>query len=546
MHWLSLTLCHVIVLIFIKVNVEGLVSIVHDPNLDINVEIAGRPNQETLQHVYQPVNPENTNYFKVKWSGTGDYPRTENQCANNACQNLANGCLCSIKVNESRVFTKMPSKNDIISNLKIGHPPPDSYDAGIYTLVQHNEPDVIMYQRTGEPYFNRKTVFGVEYRGKITYFKNVESIVEVAGDTGVSGYQFRNPPQFLNIGNPDTRDTIYETDAVLDHYLYHSNTAPFLATRLIKRFGISNPSSRYIRTVAQAFKTGTYNKLGVTFGDGNYGNLEAMAASIVLDSEARSVSLDADPSTGSLREPLIKVMSFLRAMEYKKNDNVPKVMLQNLQDFIGQGIHSSPNVFSFFLPEYSPNGKVSDASLTSPESQVLDSPKIIGFLNGLFALIDIGMTNCYGGLGDLNTYYCDGYKYWELSRMNTRGYLTFSPTDFLNSTQIVDEISLLLTGGRLNSITKAVITEAYNKALNDNGAVDAVKAAQKLVLATPEYHSTNVFESINSPRPESPLPQPSAKPYKAIVYLNLDGGLDSYNLLVPHSNCQGDTGMIWL
>jgi hypothetical protein len=160
-------LCHALLLIFIKVNVEGMVSIVHDPNLDINVDIAGRPNEETLQHVYQPVNPENMNYFKVQWSGTGEYPRTENQCANNACQNLANECLCSVEVNESRVFSEMPSKNDIISNLKIGHAPPDSYDAGIYTLVQHNKPGTIIYQRTGEPQFNKKTVFGVKYWGKL-------------------------------------------------------------------------------------------------------------------------------------------------------------------------------------------------------------------------------------------------------------------------------------------------------------------------------------------------------------------------------------------
>jgi hypothetical protein len=219
-------------------------------------------------------------------------------------------------------------------------------------------------------------------------------------------------------------------------------------------------------------------------------------------------------------------------------------MMQNLQDFIGQEIHATPNVFSFFLPEYSPNGKVADASLTSPESQVLDSPKITGFLNGVFALIDIGMTSCYGGLGDLNTYSCNSYRYYTPAEMNTRGYLTFSPVNFLDGAQLVDEMSLLLTGGRLNSITKAVIIEAYNRALYNNGAIDAVKAVQKLVLATPEYHSTNVFESINSPRPELPLPQPSDKPYKAIVYLNLDGGFDSYNFLVPHSDCQGDTGMI--
>ena len=38
----------------------------------------------------------------------------------------------------------------------------------------------------------------------------------------------------------------YETEALLDHLFYHANTAPFIAHRLLQRFGASNPSPRYI------------------------------------------------------------------------------------------------------------------------------------------------------------------------------------------------------------------------------------------------------------------------------------------------------------
>lgn len=64
--------------------------------------------------------------------------------------------------------------------------------------------------------------------------------------------QFQNPPQFLNVGKPDTRDAMYKTEALLDFYFHHPNVAPFLATRIIKCFGISNPSRRYVRAVADA------------------------------------------------------------------------------------------------------------------------------------------------------------------------------------------------------------------------------------------------------------------------------------------------------
>ena len=41
---------------------------------------------------------------------------------------------------------------------------------------------------------------------------------------------------------------------------------------------------------------------------------------ILLDREARSTTLDLDPSHGQLREPLLRVMHLLRAMEYSSRD----------------------------------------------------------------------------------------------------------------------------------------------------------------------------------------------------------------------------------
>ena len=76
------------------------------------------------------------------------------------------------------------------------------------------------------------------------------------------------------------RDAQYETDAVLDHYFYHDNTAPFIARRLIHRLVLSNPSPRYIKSVATAFRTGRYL---YEFGTGEYGDLASTVAAIYLD-----------------------------------------------------------------------------------------------------------------------------------------------------------------------------------------------------------------------------------------------------------------------
>ena len=79
--------------------------------------------------------------------------------------------------------------------------------------------------------------------------------------------------------------------------------------------------------------------------------MEAMIAAIVLDPESRSPVLDADPTNGSLVEPLLKLIRFMRAMEFQTNeDSGERIRLKNLQGKIGQETHSMPNVFSFFLP----------------------------------------------------------------------------------------------------------------------------------------------------------------------------------------------------
>ena len=55
------------------------------------------------------------------------------------------------------------------------------------------------------------------------------------------------PPHFVSFVEPTERDALHETEAVLDNYFYHDNVAPFLANKLIQRFVTSNPSPRYVQ-----------------------------------------------------------------------------------------------------------------------------------------------------------------------------------------------------------------------------------------------------------------------------------------------------------
>lgn len=140
---------------------------------------------------------------------------------------------------------------------------------------------------------------------------------------------------------------------------YHQNTAPFLAVRFAQRFGISNPSPRYIAVMANAFRTGRFDDFdtGFSFGSGAYGDIGAMVAAMLLDREARSEVLDVDPVHGSIQEPFLKVVRVMRSLEFETATDRPLINFgSGLSHRIGQEAHELPDVFSFFLPEYSPPG----------------------------------------------------------------------------------------------------------------------------------------------------------------------------------------------
>ena len=59
--------------------------------------------------------------------------------------------------------------------------------------------------------------------------------------------------------------------------------------------------------------------------------------------------------------------------------------------------------------------------------------------------------------------------------------------------------------------------------------------AQQLIVAAPEFHITNVVRKTGNPRPALQAPPPSVNSYKAVVYVLLDGGADTFNMLAPHS-----------
>ena len=182
------------------------------------------------------------------------------------------------------------------------------------------------------------------------------------------------------------------------------------------------------------------------------------------------MSLDADPTHGALREPLLKLLALLRAMEYRTSDGA-EVELVGLPDAVGQQVFKSPSVFSFFLPEYEAAGPVADARLVAPEAQLLTGPLLLGALNSMSSLVRNGLTNCDHGVGSdgQSGTRCHGSD--KQVREAADGWLTFRPSKS-TAQEVVAELDLLLTAGRLSAHSREWLEAAYDQAFDETQSHD--------------------------------------------------------------------------
>lgn len=211
-----------------------MVSIVHNPNIDINTELESAG--ITLQEVRESVSPSNQNFFKVKWDNDV-FPSIDDGC--DACTILEDdGCLCEITVNDERYFDQKPTYDQVVSQLKIGSISID-WISSEYSSTPNSNSVVQMFNKDGTDNLYIDTIFGVDVGGETKYFMNSKFTVTV--NDGTQTYSFRNPPSLMSIIDQKSIDAYYETEALMDMYLNHDNTPPFIASRMIKRLVTSNP-----------------------------------------------------------------------------------------------------------------------------------------------------------------------------------------------------------------------------------------------------------------------------------------------------------------
>jgi len=514
----------------VKIRADGYVAIVHD--------IGGLRYDDK---VLPPLRVDNKNFFRVYWGEDGYPLANSNNCGGGACMSVGEDCICKVVVSDEAVFSSMPRKEDAVSNIFVGALDPLAYGSGSYTEAKHGS-NIVAYHSTSEDStFSRRTIFELtdDFSGRQVFLKNSLSTVRIPG----TAYNFRNPPHFLSLFDPEVRDAAVETEAVIDSVFRHDNVAPFLATRFIQRFGLSNPSPRLVKSVASAFRRGMYSfessdgSETIEYGSGEYGSMAAMLPAILLDAEFRAVVLDADPSSGSLHEPLLSVVAFLRSMEFQPQPGNELVKLLSMESRIGQMAHEPLTVFSFFLPHYVPgSGPIHSASLVAPEAQLLAMSPVVSALNGLFSLTKYGLLSCMHGFGVKPKDGCSRLKEGDFSRSS--GKVSYEPARNSDTAAIIEELSTLLTAGRLSDTNKEEIIAQYKAREKEEGKEAALRLALQLMIATPEYRTSGVTRKAEDEARPQAASQPTCKAYKAVVFLMLQGGADSYNMLVPHSGCK--------
>ncbi|CAM9980850.1 unnamed protein product, partial [Chrysoparadoxa australica] len=303
---------------------------------------------------------------------------------------------------------------------------------------------------------------------------------------------------FLGLTIPAGIGAAESLDRTLDHLMDQPTMAPFLSRQLIQRFTTSNPSPAYVRRVAQAFETGSYQLPNfVTVGTGRTGDLTATLAAILFDESIADITQARnDDSFGKIREPVLRLVHWARAFEVQAGDAVYmyEIYDTNGSDELNQSPYAAPSVFNFYRPGFiAPGTLTGDQGMTVPELQILNSASAAGYVNFMddFILDD---------LEDRRLSRFENQFGWRNVSLDPQAAMDawlpgYEDEIALASDHnaLVDHLDQLLTHGTLSEGTRALIIEELDAsaALNNGDTPEAVRdrvqMAVLMVMTSPDY-----------------------------------------------------------
>ncbi len=276
---------------------------------------------------------------------------------------------------------------------------------------------------------------------------------------------------------PAGQRTLQDINDAIDNLFNHPNVGPFIGKLLIQRLVKSNPTPAYVSRVATIFDDN---------GSGERGDMKALIRAIVTDAEAMDCSWEDEPSAGKLREPLLRYTQALKAFNAYNQSGRLWNWGYLFDEAVSQGILASPSVFNFYLPEFQPNGPISDADLFAPEFQIHTSATSINFINLVY---DWFVNDNYGEIATHAGTEVHNVPSYDINDLDPVDYIYLDLEDeyaiATDAEFLVDRINLIIAGGLFSEETKSSIISSVEQ-LSD--PVERVRAALFLSFISPEYN----------------------------------------------------------
>lgn len=253
-----------------------------------------------------------------------------------------------------------------------------------------------------------------------------------------------------------------DLDRALDTLFAHPNVGPFIGRQLIQRLVTSNPSPAYVQRVAAVFNDN---------GNGERGDLYAVARAILMDLEARNGHVSNPVAFGKLREPLIRMAHLWRA--FSATSRSRRYGYPYPEEDLAQAPLRSPSVFNFFRPHYQPAGPLAEAGLVAPEFQIVNENTITSTGNALdfYArgyLTTTGLSARFFGDEDV---YLD-YRSWEERARNLPG--------------LVDDLDLIFLSGQMSDAMRQTLLD-HLELVPPSEPAARVSEAVNLIVGSAQY-----------------------------------------------------------
>lgn len=285
-------------------------------------------------------------------------------------------------------------------------------------------------------------------------------------------------PKYLLNGQtvPAGQTGMQDLEAAIDNLYNHPNVGPFLGRQLIQRLVKSNPSPAYVARVAAAFDDN---------GQGERGDLKAVIEAVLLDPEARGCAWMDDPTSGKLREPLVRAIQLFKSFDLANTSGLYWNLGLGLQEYVDQHPLAAPSVFNFFLPDFQPNGPIADSGLVAPEFQIHNARTGIDYFNYMYFSL---LSDYYMDIATQVSNSNPGLPDWDHTRPVDQVTLDLSDEQALadDALALVDRLDMILAGGLLSETSKQTIANGLMPFASDPAIM--AKIAIYLVVLSPDYN----------------------------------------------------------